>query len=213
MITFLLTVLTIYLPIAITAGGGVTGETVQPSVTVLPNTAIGYNHVFGYIIYGEVQNNTADNISLVRVFATRPNGEQQDAITQIGHLAAGEKGCFAVYTLSPIPWDDAALTVTYIDDARDRARAFTVEEAQQGTKDGHPVVAGTIRNNNGRPVRDVHVVATLYDADGKVIGCSGVTGSPRTIADGAVGSFYNRFDLYADRPVASYALAFDGITK
>lgn len=202
---------TIYIPLAILEGVA-TPSTVESTVIVLPNTATGYNHVFGYIIYGEVQNNTANHIALVRVFATRPNGEQQDAITQLGALAPGEKGCFAINTLSPTLWDDAVLSVTYHDNARPRPNNFATEEAQVGVDGQRPVVVGTIRNNNGQAVRAVHVVATLYDTNGKVIGCNGVSSTPRDIAAGGAGSFYNRFDLYVDRPVASYALGFSGVT-
>ncbi len=200
-----------YLPIFATGDANETiRAAVPPAVIVLPNTATALNHVFGYVLYGEVQNNTPDLIALVRVSATLPSGEAQDTTVKIGRLAPGEKGCFALYTRSTQPWDDAVLAVTHQIAATPRFGDFVATDVRVGLEGARPVVTGTIRNNNAVAVDFVHVVATLYDADGKVIGCNGVSSSPVRVAQGATATFRNQFDLHVPRPVAGYALAFSG---
>lgn len=206
--------ITIYLPIAVTSGGNIGGS--SSAVTVQPNTSTVYNHVGGHIILGEVYNTTGATVGLLRVTATTPAGQSADAMVQVGRLSPGETGCFAIRTQSPIPWPDAALSVTYMDASSDKPIGLTVEEQHDGFDAiGQHIVTGTIRNTSAITMTAVSAIVTLYDAAGQVVGCNdasamrllrpGDTSSPRLLPPGTVGDFRN-VSPFAVSDVAWYTI-------
>lgn len=212
--TLLAILITIYLPIAVTSGGSVGGS--SATVVVQPNTSTVYNHVGGHTILGEVHNGTSATVGLLRVAASTQGGQFADTMVQVGRLAPGETGCFAIRTQSPTPWPDVALSVTYMDSPTDKPTGLTVEEQHVDIDGiGQYVVAGSIRNTSAVTVTAAYAVVTLYDATGAVVGCNGAsvlrllqpgdTSNPRLLPPGAIGDFRN-VSPFAVSSVARYAI-------
>lgn len=198
----------IYLPIV--AFTSTSAANTIGAVAVQPNTSTGYDPVFGHIIYGEVRNATPDPVALVRVTATRQNGQIADTITKIGTVNAGESGCFAIYTQSAEPWTDASLSVSSMPAYAPRAQ-LAINETQSGMDNGYPVVDATIRNTAGVTMSLITVISTLYDVGGNVIGCGDAIVTPRRVGIDKAGTASIRFSQWAKREVGGYVVAANGV--
>lgn len=185
----------------------------SPGVVVLPNHSTAYDSVFGHIIYGEVSNRTGDEIAAIRVTATRPNGETSSTFVKIGRLKPGESGCFALYTQSAQPWDDAKLSVSSMKSARPRPNLFPVLVATIVTQGDDPAIVGTARNENRALVRAATVVGTLYDVDERVIGCERSSVQPPTVPPNGVVSYSVLFTQRTEALVYGFILAFGGESR
>ena len=196
--------LQVYLPLVLVAA--LVQPSAAPAVIILPTTSTAYHAVFGYMLYGEVQNLAPYSVARLRVTATRPNGESVSEMVMIGRLSPGEKGCFALRTQSATPWDDAILAVDFLPSASERSSAHTVLEQSATVDNGKLSIAGTIRNDHPAPVRGAHLVVTHYAAD-RVIGCQDVTLRPARLLSGETGTF--AYAVHANVPV-TYTVAFGG---
>ncbi|MFQ5595024.1 MAG: FxLYD domain-containing protein [Anaerolineae bacterium] len=139
-------------------------------------------------IYGEVENRTSGPIRAVRAFAAfyGDDGEVTNAgLVQslhgrLGVLAPGERTPFHLNISSgQIPDADTprfvGITYAPADGAWQDQIHLTTQRAYLETRSvlGIPVewlnVVGEARNDGGEPAQDVRVVATFYDAEGRVV--------------------------------------------
>ncbi|MFQ5343047.1 MAG: FxLYD domain-containing protein [Anaerolineae bacterium] len=139
-------------------------------------------------IYGEVENTTSGPIRAVRAFAAFYDndgevtnaGLVQSLHGRLGVLAPGERTPFHLNISSgQIPDVDTSrfVGVTYApaDGTWQDQIHLTTQRAYLETRSvlGIPVewlnVVGEARNDGGEPAQDVRVVATFYDAEGRVV--------------------------------------------
>lgn len=94
-------------------------------------------------------------------------------------------------------------------DTRPYAR-YAVEDRLADESQDQVIVTGTVTNRGDRPA-PTHVVATFYDAEGRVVGARAVRPAPDALAPGETGEFTVRFRTLGNLPsragdVASYDL-------
>ncbi len=135
-------------------------------------TSDGWLHVVG-----QVRNNTNQWIYAVKVEARLVNSagatlRTEDNYVILDHLAPGVSGCFdIVFTNVPGNWSRVVFSP-----ARYRTGTpgplLSIRNVERQNTNSVYRITGEIRNTSGSRVELVKAVATLYNEDGKVIGCS-----------------------------------------
>lgn len=148
-------------------------------VAILDNHT-SYRTSSGFYVVGEVQNQTAGTVSLVKVVASFYNKSGGLVATDFTYalmdqLKPGQRAPFKIAILSPPP--DIAHYDLQIEWRRGPLRSMSYVDAFQVSS--HAVrgagfadakyIFGQVRNNSGGPAKFVEVIATLYDAQGKVV--------------------------------------------
>lgn len=171
-------------------------------------------------IVGEVYNGSADYLWFVSVSVDLYNNGQlvdvDSGYLSTHSLAPNTKGCFKIMVIDPPTWNSYTLhSLTYWDDA-DPPPNLTLYN-HSGSYDsywGDYEIIGQMRNDDSVLVKFAKAIATLYNAQGKVVECDHGYGSDWDLDPGQVTSFkiwsLSRDD-YAD--VASYALVSDGMKQ
>lgn len=124
-------------------------------------------------------------------------------------LAPGEKACFsAEIPVAPPEWSSYRLALIPLSGASGRALPAGVKvvgDAGTQMSDGQYRIQGRVRNGSRSRV-SLQVIATLYNTDGKVIGC--VAGKLNAATIAASQSSYFRVDFASpdQTPVRSYRL-------
>jgi hypothetical protein len=188
-----------------------------PLVRVLPNH-FGFLDEFGVArVMGEVQNDSPDMVTFVKVPVSLLDDVGQVLTTDeagvgLFRLAPGEKSCFEVRFENPPAGFDSyqfdAPTYTKRDEVPPKLTIY----GDQGSYDpsfGDYMIEGKARNDDSSRVQYVTVIVTLYDAAGTVVDC-GVSFPNRRELDPGESSDFDFYAVgrdYAD--VASYRLQAD----
>lgn len=126
-------------------------------------------------LFGEVQNNTGQNIKSVRVIGTFYddsgtviNATSTSVFSRI--LVPGQKSPFKLrLAFGSLDYaDPPALTVDYQTTSESPVSGLEVIN-DRAVEDGDLRIQGQVRNNNIRTIRSVEAFATLYDGSGGVI--------------------------------------------
>lgn len=156
-----------------------TPRPILPDFEVLPNHSIVDVSPSAVRVFGEVLNKSNKHLSYFHVVGRLfdYNGNQVatgSGYNIVGILPAGEKTCFD-FTIWPISgeWSSYQLGVDAIGEYRDLLPDLRTQN-HSGFYDqssGNYEITGEIRNYVGRPMSLTSVTATLYNAEGRVIGC------------------------------------------
>jgi len=169
------------------------------------------------MIVGEVYNGTSNYLRFVEINVNIFNASGQLISTDSGYvsvdsLAPWTKGCFNVLVLSPGSWSSYAFdSLEYWDDALPPPNLVIYGDSGGIDPYGYYSIIGFMRNDDSVLVEWTRAIATLYNAQGKVVGCdTGYTNAdslaPGQISSFEVWSFYR--DSYSD--VTNYKLQADG---
>jgi hypothetical protein len=167
----------VYLPIAFRHNHDILSEVVILSSSNHYLTTWGSLHVLG-----ELQNNTGGTIYNVwvsaRLYDRNQNLLRSDSnLIMLDYLAPGEQTCFDfVFDPPPANWSKYEFQpASYETGAPGPWLIFENTDGYRDTDSGGRavyVVNGRIRNLSGGRVQAVKAVATLYNSNGKVLGCS-----------------------------------------
>ncbi len=181
--------------------GPTTGPPPQPTaapaagVPILSDTT--YESGGASWIVGEVRNDTGRNVRFVRVVANLYDSGNRligtdFTYTSMDILRPGQRSPFTVIVLSPpsnfhhytlqLEWDATT------DESLGGLTLLSSGERAAGFGDAR-FIFGEVRNDSGGPVRFVEIVATLYDAAGKVVGASLTFTSLENIPAGGTSAF------------------------
>ena len=137
-----------------------------------------YTNTFGTLhILGEIRNPTSSNINIDGVTANV--FDAVDHLVAVGFnfptydiLQANETTCFDIpVTDAPETWASYQFEGRYVTGG-DIAPSLTLLNTNVTTdSEGRPEIIGQVRNDGSSPADFVSVTATLYDADGAVVGC------------------------------------------
>jgi hypothetical protein len=194
-----------------------TKTTVPPSVQILPNHSY-FVDDYGYLyIIGEVLNNTADNITSVKISVNifNSSGHLLDTnytFIYLDNLPAWDKTCFHFMLQEPSDWSYYEFEApTYYTDGQPLPNLTVLNDSgsYDPTYDEYEII-GQVRNDNGDRVEYVQPVGTIYNASGTVVGCDFTYVNSTHLDPDQVSAFkltfYDRD--YAD--VTSYRLQVDG---
>jgi len=170
------------------------------------------------MIVGEVYNGTSNYLEYVFINVNIFNVSGQLISTEFGmvsvdSLAPWTKGCFSV-VVSPFAsanWSSYAFdSLEYSDDALPPPNLVIYGDSGRLVYSYYSII-GFMRNNDSVLVDWIWVTATLYNAQGKVVGCDFGSTSADSLTPGQISSFevlsvYR--DSYAD--VTNYKLQADG---
>ncbi len=188
-----------------------------PGVHILPNDYY-YVDSFGYLhVLGEVFNNTASQLQLIKITVNFFNGSGHFVDTAstwmwLGTLPPYSKTCFEHQLPEPLEWSYYSFeTPTYWTDNVSLPNLTVLDDSGSYNSDfGWYRIIGLVRNDDERRVEGVQTIATLYNIFGKVIGCGFTYVNSIDLDPGQISSF----DLivsgrdYSDE--ASYQLQVDG---
>jgi hypothetical protein len=183
---------------------------------VLPSYSDYGDNIGNRHIVGEVLNNTAGHLWLVRIPVTFYDSSGQVVGTDytyayLDNLPAGEKTCFHIILDEPAGWTRYEFgTITHLA-GRALPNLAPLNHTGSVINYGWYKIAGQVRNDHGTQVKFVEVVGTLYNAAGTVVGCwwDGST-DPWDLNPGQVGVFEITFVFRDHSDVASYRLQADG---
>jgi len=193
------------------------------TVSILPNHS-SYVTAWGSIhVVGEVWNRSAQHLRSVQVTASlydrygRRLGSES-AFTYLDYLPSGYSTCFDVTFLSPPDGFDPHRYQYSLDGASFSLNgsplpALTLLDVQDeyDPRSGMYRISGKVRNDARRPVGCVRPVGTLYDAQGRVIGCEVNTVEGHNLEPGEIKPFNLFFDDRNYWDGASYWLQVCGI--
>lgn len=147
------------------------------AVQVLSN----YSHHVGdderLHIVGEVLNNTLANVSSVQITVRLldSSGQELDmaqARTFLGNLPPGERTCFETSLEQTSGWAYYEFAVPSFSQGRPLPNLSILNPSGSILPYmGGYELTGQVRNDHGAPVNDVTPVGTLYNGQGKVVGC------------------------------------------
>jgi len=168
-------------------------------------------------IVGEVYNGTSNYLRFVEINVNIFNASGQLISTDSGYvsvdsLAPWTKGCFRIFVLSPGNWSSYAFdSLDYRSDAPLPPKLTIYGDS--GTLDSNDwyTIIGFMRNDDSVLIDFAEAIATLYNAQGKVVECDYGYPSDYSLDPGQASSFkiwsFLR-DSYAD--VTNYKLQADG---
>jgi len=146
-------------------------------------------------IVGEVQNNTTGAIHLIQVNARIKNGSGQELTSKSAFvfptaLPAGEKSCFDINLDAPVGWVTYSLDpATYTTGGTPFTNLVLLNPAGTLFPSGNYAITGQIRNDYAVTMNIVGPVGTLYDTNGKVIGCKLTTVTGNNLTAGQTSEF------------------------
>lgn len=128
-------------------------------------------------ITGQVRNNTNQWVHAVKVEANLQNSAGTTLMTKAGyvlldHLAPGATGCFDLVFIDPEGnWSRIVFSTARYGTGT-QGPLLTIRNVERQNTNREYRISGEIRNDSGSRVELAKAVATLYDEDGNVIGCS-----------------------------------------
>ena len=196
------------------------GPAVAPDgEVVVGNGTLHLDRVGRPTVVGEVRNGLARPIGDVLVTVTfRRGGEVVGTATgtTLAPTVARQHAAPFVVRLENRSAEADGFSVTVEHEAgADRPYArYAVEDRLADESQDQVIVTGTVTNEGGRAA-PTHVVATFYDAEGRVIGARSVRTAPDVLQPGETGEFTVRFRTLGNLPsragdVASYDLSVYG---
>jgi len=167
---------------------------------------------------GEVVNTTAVTLTNVQVNVTLFDGggeklAEADAFAAVELIPPGERSPFGIlFTAPPQNWVSPQVTIIRGEEAGGLAAAFvpiTTENVEGQPSESQFQVSGTVRNASpDQAAGKVYVVATSYDAEGKVTGFrQGEVKFDGTLAPGATAPFTLLFGFHGDAPAGFHVIA------
>jgi len=193
-------------------------ETPAPQeVYILPNH---YHRITSYgnlNVLGEVHNNTDNYAWFVKVSISLFNSDGvliDTAYTFVGldDLPPGERGCFSLSTSPPEDWayfEFEPVDYEPMDPNWGEWVDITIFDDYGRQEGDNYKILGYARNDHDQRVETVRIEGTLYDVEGRVIGCSVTWPSNDDLDPGQSSPF--EFNYWGDRPtVDSYRLQTDG---
>ena len=130
-------------------------------------------------ITGEIANYTANAISHVSINALLYPANGTNAVATMHGLplmeviAPGQKACFHLYLEAPGKYERYELSIPGFQSGGEPAPALDLADITNGFDKAANayILGGRVLAPEGTAFADLRVVATLYDADGKVVGC------------------------------------------
>jgi hypothetical protein len=183
-----------------------------PSVNVLSSSA--YDNGYGSLyIVGEVINNTANNVTFVRVTATLCNSDgdiirADYSYVLIDVLAPGQKAPFRIFFYDyPQEYANYQLSVTYSTTTQPAKSSLPILSSNAWTSGyGTLYTVGEVQNNTSNNIDFVKVIATYYNVAGIVTNVDYTYTEMDVLGPGQKGPF----KIYADdRPYDYYTLSVD----
>ena len=163
----------IFLPLALRSDG--------QQVRILNNSSmyIEKSEIEILHIVGEIANNSPDPIHNLSVTAVLYPANGTTAITTIhaspfiSALAPGEKTCFNLYLEKPMTYARYELTELSYEVGAEPTSTFETRQVTAGWDEDNDwyMLSGEVQNVGATPSAEARVIATLYDANGTVIGC------------------------------------------
>jgi hypothetical protein len=170
-------------------------------------------------VVGEVQNNTATDLWLVKIAVNFFNSNNQLVGTNytytpfsLGNLPAYTKTCFRVSLSQPAGWAYYQFESPTYSTGGHAFPNLTVL-GPSGSYDptyGRYTVLGQVRNDSGTRVQNVQPVGTLYNASNTVIGCNSTYVNSWNLDPNQTSAFSMTFTGRNYSDVASYQLQVDG---
>lgn len=162
-----------YLPIAFSGSEG--------HVEILNNSTLYVEDGSQKILHitGEIANYTSSSISHVSINAVLYPANGTNAVATmhgsplVSVLAPGQKACFHLYLEAPGKYERYELSIPGFQSGGEPAPALEITDITASfDKSLHTyAVTGRVLGPDGKLSGNLRVVATLYDADGKVVGC------------------------------------------
>ncbi len=130
-----------------------------------------------YWIVGEVRNDTASNVQYAKVVASYYDASNNLIATDSGYsaidiLTPGQRSPFDILLLDPPAGiDHYSLQVTWDTTNRQPLHTFTLSSISDrpASIDDWRYITGQVRNDTGKTVQYVEIIATLYNNDGVVV--------------------------------------------
>ena len=175
------------------------------SVNALPTT-------IGPVVDGELRNTSNGPVQLAQVAVSLTDTGGKDIGSQFGYtllkvIPPGAKAAFSIpYTGGPRSVGKVSATVTAATAAPTGYTTVQVASKQGGVLGNDFQVTGTVSNSSSGPVHYVNVVATFYDAKGKVVGAAQDESDASAVPPGGTTSF-NIILQEQGTKVSTYALA------
>lgn len=168
-------------------------ETLQPTATTAPEptatTAPSGVPILSYTdrqsstsyrrLIGEVLNNTGRNVEFVKIIATFYNASGQVAGTDSGYttvdiLTPGQRSPFTVLYEASQPHASFKLQVTWSPTNDQPVTGVVIlSHGWRSSSTSYNRIFGEVRNDSGGPVDFVRIIATVYDAQNRVVGNDG----------------------------------------
>ncbi len=161
-----------------------------------------YNNTSNYLKYVNVRVNFFDGAQLV---------ETDYSFTPLYNVHPHEKVCFTIILSNPSSWTSYSFEpVDYSTTGTARPNLVITSQSGAPYSSSYYRVIGQIRNDESQLIRYVSAVATMFDANGKVVECDYSFVGSTDLTPGQVSSF----DIYGmpavPGDVASYVLQTDG---
>ena len=198
----------IFLPLALRSDG--------QQVKILNNSSmyIEKSEIEILHIVGEIANNSQDPIHNLSVTAVLYPANGTTAITTIhsspfiSALAPGEKTCFNLYLEKPRTYARYELTELSYEVGAEPTSTFETRQVTAGWDEDNDwyMLSGQVQNVGATPSAEARVIATLYDANGTVIGCDQTFVSYESENPFSVGTFSLYFMDQLYNQVSTYRL-------
>jgi len=171
--------------------------------------------MFGSLyIFGEVRNNSTDNIRFTSLTADLFDGNQQLVDTDQGYaqreiIPPGQTSCFRV-----LFFNQTATWATYQLSAEastttEQPIALTITSTSANPNSDDYELIGQVRNDSGVEQKFVKIIGTLYDSNNTVIDCDYTYANTETLAPGATSSWKINFFGTDRERVANHAVVPD----
>ncbi len=186
-----------------------------PGVSILKNYTTYASSSYQYVL-GEVYNNTNNYLKYVKIAVNFFNNNllvgTDYTYTYLDAVHPYEKACFEIMLTKPASWNAFSFeTVSYWTGAAPRPN-LTLVPSPNGYVylSSYFRILGQIRNDLSQTIQFVEAVSTLYDNQGKVIGCDFGYVNSTDLAPGATSSFEILARPQNPYSVSSYTLQTDG---
>ena len=165
-------------------------------------------------IVGEIANNSPDPIHNLSITALLYPANGTTAITTIhaspfiSALAPGEKTCFNLYLEKPRTYARYEFAKLSYEVGAEPTSTFETRQVNAGWDEDNDwyILSGQVQNVGATPSAEARVIATLYDANGTVIGCDQTFVSYDSENPFSVGTFSLYFMDQLYNQVSTYRL-------
>lgn len=207
----------IHVPIVQVSEPSATVTAVPPAGVSILSNHTSYTDIIGALhIIGEVQNQTAQTITFVRINANLFNGAQlagtDFTYTSLDQLRPGDRTCFDVLVIDPPVYTSYMFEAPTYSANMMELPTLTVlgDSSSIDIADNYHII-GQVRNDTGKAVTFVQPVGTLYNAAGRAVDCDFTFVNSTDLAVGQTSAFDMGFvsrESFTD--VTSYRLQVDG---
>ncbi len=194
--------------------------TPTPEVVVTQShTFVPYDGSQNLYVVGEVKNETTVSVEFVRITATLYD-EAGEAVksdfsyAKVDQIYPGERSPFLIIFSKTPDWSSYELAVEWKATARQRPLLEVLSSELTFDDFGAAHLEGKVKNPLDETRQFVEVIATLYDAQGEIIGVGSNYADPTTVKPGQVTLFDVRISFWKHKPdmskVANYRIQAQG---